>query len=249
MLRKQVIWVIIIAFFVGALGSMALGRFVVPYLATFSGLSFLNKLASSSPIVINRTEVVQLNDGANLVDLIKQAGNITVSIYDANNNFLGNGVIVTSDGVIFTSDSILRGQTKMKVVTDDGKSFAGLARAKDPKSQLVIITIETSNLPVVQLDNAAQMEAGQRVIYVGRSNAAFQHFAVTGFVTQSLANLGDKPKQISTDATVNPDLYGGPIINFSGHAIGIVLGSGQNIISEDLRAVLSSYLATGKITR
>lgn len=239
---------IIIAFFVGALGSIALERFAIPYLATFKGLSFLNKLSTTSPIIINRREEVHLNDGANLIDLIKQAGNITVSIYDAKKNFLGNGVVATSDGVIFTSDTILRGQTKVEVVTNDGKSFSGLSRAKDPKSPLVILTIEANNLPVVQLDDAAGMEAGQRVIYVGRSNVAFDHFAVTGFVTASLDNLGGKLQQISTDVTVSPDLYGGPIINLSGHAIGIVLDGSQNIISEKLRAVLSDYLASGKIT-
>lgn len=247
--RRQIIWIFVIAFFVGATGSIILGRFVIPFAATFKGLSFLNKLSTSSQIVINRTEEVQLNDGANLVDLIKQTGKITVSIYDTNNKFLGNGVIAISDGVIFTSDAILRGQTKLKVVTNEGKSFDGLARAKDPKSALVIISIEASNFPVLQLDNAANMEAGQRVIYIGRSNVAFQNFAVTGFVTQNLANFADKSKQLSTDVTMSPDLYGGPVINLSGHMIGMVLDGGQNIISEDLRTVLSDYLATGKITQ
>ncbi|MEJ0020962.1 MAG: trypsin-like peptidase domain-containing protein [Candidatus Doudnabacteria bacterium] len=247
-MRKQIIWVIIIAFFVGALGSIAIGRFAIPYLATFNGMSFLNKLSSNSQLVINRTQEIQLNEGANLVDLIKQAGNITVSIYDQSDNFLGNGVIATSDGVIFTSDSILLGQTKVKVVTNDGKNFDGLARAKDPKSTLVILTITANDLPVVQLDDAANMEAGQRVIYVGRSNAPFQHLAVTGFVTQKMSNLVDKAEQVSTDVTVKPDLYGGPIINLSGHAIGITLGAGDNIISENLRTDLGEYLATGKLT-
>jgi S1-C subfamily serine protease len=200
-------------------------------------------------VVINRREEIRLNEGANLVDLIKQTGNIVVSIYDNSNNFLGNGVITTSDGVIFTSDSILRGQIKVKVIINNGKSFNGLARAKDPKSSLVILTIVANNLPVIQMDDAANLEAGQRVIYVGRSNKAFEHFAATGFVTQDLANLGTKPKQLSTDVNVTPDMYGGVIINLSGHAVGMVLDGSSNIISENLRIDLSSYLASGKISR
>lgn len=247
--RKQIVWIITIAFFIGALGNIVLGRFVFPYLGSnVRILSFLSKLSSTSPIVVNRTEQVQLTEGVNLTDLVKQAGNTVVSIYDTRNNFLGNGLVVTSDGLIFTSDAILKGQTKVKVMTNDGKSFAGLARAKDPRSALVALTIEANNLPVAQFEDAGSMEAGQRVIYVGRSNAPFLHFAKTGFVTQNLANLKAKPSQLSTDVTVTSDLYGGPIVNLSGHVVGMVLGS-QNIISEDLQAVLSTYLASGKITR
>lgn len=247
--RKMVIWVIVIAFFVGALGSLALGRFAIPYLANVTGWSFLNKLSSTSPIVINRTQQVLINEGANLVDLIKQAGNTTVSILDANNNFLGNGVIATADGVIFTSDSIIHGRPNLKVVTNDGKSFPAQARAKDPKSQLVVLTIQASNLPVAQFDDASSLEAGQRVLVVGRSNAAYQHLALTGFVTQSLANLGTAPKQLSIGLTFTPDVYGGPIVNLSGHVAGLVLDNNQNIISENLKNDLNSYLSTGKITQ
>jgi S1-C subfamily serine protease len=247
MSRKQIIYIILIAFFVGALGSIVLGRFALPYLSKFPGLSWLSKLTTTSPIVINRSEVVQLNDGANLQDLIKQTGNITVSILDANNNFLGNGIIVTADGLIFTSDSILRGLTKVKVVTNDGKIFEGLARAKDPKSALVIVSIESNNLPVAQFESAANMDPGQRIIYLGRGNVAFQHFARTGFVTQNLANQTQIAKQLSTDVATTADLIGGPIINLSGHVVAMALDGNQNIISENLQTALASYLANGKI--
>src|SRR3989344_5020849 len=107
--RKQLTIIILIAFFVGALGSILLGRFTLPYLSRYQGLSWLSKLSTTSPIVINRREEVHLNEGANLIDLAKQAGNYTVSFYKGvlpNYKFVGNGIIMSSDGLIFTTKEV-----------------------------------------------------------------------------------------------------------------------------------------------
>ena len=121
MTKKQITWIILSAFFIGGIGGVFMGRFFIPYIASVTGISSLNKLVTTSPIVVTRTQEVQLNEGVNIIDLVKQAGNSTVSIYDPANNFLGNGVIVSSDGLIFTSNTILGKQTSVTVVTNDGQ--------------------------------------------------------------------------------------------------------------------------------
>jgi len=84
---------------------------------------------------------------------------------------------------------------------------------------------------------------------VGRSNAPYQHVALTGFVTQSLANLATVPKQLSIGISLTSDVVGGPIVNLSGHVVGLVLDGNQNIISENLKSDLSAYLSTGKLSQ
>ena len=239
--HKQWLYFLLIAFFVGALGSITMSRLVLPYLGTFRNLSFLNKLSSSSPIVINRTEEVQLNEGVNLIDLVKQSGNFTVSIYDQKNNFLGNGLIVTSDGMILTSSTVVGKQNQLIVTTNDGQKFPATIRSKDAKTGIVALNISSSNLTVGQFDNASSLLPGHRVIYIGRGNVKFEHEALAGFVTQSLANqLTDK--QISSDAVITSDFFGGPIVNLSGHVVGLVIDNKKNIISEDLQTLLTSFL-------
>jgi S1-C subfamily serine protease len=242
MTRKQIIYIVLIAFFVGAFGSIIISRFAIPYLATFKGLSGLNKLSSASPIVINRTEQVQLNEGVNLIDLIKQAGNITVTIYGANNNFLGNGLIATTDGLVFTSSDILQKQSQFVVMTNDGQKFSATRNDKVSFKGLALLTIQASGLATSQFDSATGLQPGHRVIYLGRGNVKFEHEAVSGIITQSLANQLDN-KQIASDAVLNSDYFGGPIINLTGHVVGLVVNSSKNIIAEDLQDVLNKYLA------
>lgn len=245
MKSKQIILVLVIAFFVGGIGGVMMNRFLLPYLSTFPGFSFLNQIVSSAPIVINRREEVQLNEGVNLIDLIKQSGNITVGIYDNKNNFLGNGIIATSDGLIITTSQIIANQPQVSVITTDGQKFPAALKVKDTKSNLVLLYIVANNLPVVQFDDAASLQAGQRVLFIGRGNANFQHEALAGFVKQSLANQLQN-QQISTDAVVSNDFFGGPVVNLNGSVVGLVISANQNIIGEDLKIFLSNYLVNPK---
>lgn len=259
--KKQISLIIIIAFFIGALGSMVLGRFVVPYVATFPHFNWLNKVVTTSPIVINRTQEVQLNEGVNLIDLIKQSGNVTVSIYTNSASapqFLGNGFLVTSDGLIFTTDNVLQSITTVTVVLNDGRSFAGTVRAKDPKSNLVAVTVEAQNLPVAQFDPAAGLDAGQRVLYLGQSNTELTHNFLTGFVDKTVGNDASLQNQdyteqlnqtFTTDVSAPADFFGGPIFDLNGHVVGISVADGQVITSENIQTALTAYLASGKIIR
>ncbi len=241
--KKQLFIVVLVAFFIGGIGSIVLGRLIIPYLATIRGLESLNKLVTTAPIVITRIQQVPSTEGVNLIDLVKQIGSITVTIYDLNDNFLGNGLIVTSDGLIFSSTIVLGKQTSVTVMTNDGQKFTGVIQSKDEKNGLAVITISATGLSTAQFDPAASLATAQRVVHFGRGNVKFEHKAVVGFITQSLENqLG--PKQIISDAVVDADYFGGPIVNLSGHVVGMTVTSGQNIISEDLQNALSNYLST-----
>src|SRR3989344_1978413 len=171
--KKQILIIVLIAFFIGAAGSILLGRFFIPYLATYPKLSRLDRLATTSPIIINRREQVQLNEGVNLIDLIKQAGNIKVGIFDSKNNFLGNGIIVTSDGLVMTPTPVLQNQSQVNVIISDGQIFPATVKSQDVANNLSLLTIPATGLATAQFEEAANLAAGQRVIYLGRSNAKF----------------------------------------------------------------------------
>jgi len=252
MTRKQIIYLIIIIFFVGAIGSIVVNRFILSWIG-------LGKWATTAPIVINRKEVVQLNEGANLVDLAKQAGNITVGIYTKDNQtFLGNGIIISGDGLILTTSAIVQNQPKVIVVINDGKNFEGLVRAQDPKSPMVIVSIEAKNLAQAQFADATNAQVGQRILGAGKSNREFNSNFVTGFVTNSVLNDGSLSflydsevlnETFGADAHFSADMIGGPVLNLDGKVVGMSLPNNQFLLSEEMQTGLSSYLSIGKITR
>jgi|GEM_PF-2132059 S1-C subfamily serine protease len=262
MSRKQVIVIIIIAFFVGALGSLVINRFLIPYLATIKGWESLNKLATSSPIVINRTQTVQFNDGVDLLDLTKQASNVTVSFYRGTKpqlTFAGLGVLMSSDGLIFTSKTVVGTNTQMTVVLNDGSSYQGLVRAADPKSDLAVVTIQAPNLPTVQLGSGFGLQSTQRLISAGIGNKEFLRQVETAQVSNPAANnrfldQNYSSEQLSdsfgTSFVFTSNFAGAPIMDLNGKLVGLVGNDhGEIIIAENLQTGLSSYLSSGKIIR
>ncbi len=256
--KKQLFNIILIAFFVGALGSIFLGRFFIPWTASVTGWESLNKLVSSSPIVINRTTEVQLNEGVNLIELSKQAANTTVSIYQ-NDSFRGLGIIMSSDGLIFTSRSVIGNNTEVTVADSDGKLYKGLVRATDPKSDLAIVTIEAHGLATVSFASSLDLKAGQRVITLGIANRALERELSSGLVTNSVLNnkyLGQTfsseklSDSFATDIVLHSNHAGAPLLNLDGRLIGMFANDRHEImIAESLQTALNSYLQNGKIIR
>lgn len=255
---KSWIKVILVALIVGGIGSILLGRFLIPYLATFPGLSGLNKLVSNSPIIVNRREEVQLNEGINLMELTRQSGNVTVNILSNEGNFLGNGIVISSDGMIFTTEQVVKDQKEVRVVFNNGQVLQGLVRAADPKSDLLVVTANAQGLAVAQLEDAKNLQAGQRVFTLGRSNEEFVHKFATGFVTNPISNSVNFElvrnsevfsEQLGTDIEYDAEMVGGPVFNLQGRVVGMVSGANQYILAENMQTALSVYLGTGKITR
>jgi S1-C subfamily serine protease len=260
MTKKTVIYFLLIAFFVGAIGSVFLNRFLIPNLSTVRGLSWLTAFSYNSPIVITRREEVRLNEGVNLIELTKQAQTVVVSIYSsANQKLLGNGIVITSDGTIFTTTEVLGSVTQVIVVTNDGTAYQGLVRAMDPKSPIAVVSVAARDLQVAQFSDASNMQIAQRIFALGKTNQEFTREFATGMVTKNLNNFLDPAqifttesfgRTISTDAQLSADYLGGPVVNLQGLVIGMVVGpNGLILPAEAIDGAINTYLANGKISR
>jgi serine protease Do len=259
MTRKQILYVILAAFLVGTLGNIFFNRLVFPRLSTVKGFSWVGKLQSSSPIVISRREEVRLNEGVNLIELTKQAQTVVVSIYSkSTQKFLGNGIIITSDGVVFTTKEVLAGNNDVIVVNNEGAIYQGLVRAMDPKSPLAAVTVVGRDMPTAQFYDSKNMQTAQRIFALGKTTEEFTREFATGMVTKTLNNnIEDRTLNsdafettITTDAKLSADFVGGPVVNLQGLIIGVVINAnGQILTAEAIDGAVRTYLAGGKITR
>jgi serine protease Do len=260
MTKRQTVSIILISFVVGAIGSMFFEHFLFPRMAVVPGLSWLSKI-SASPVVVTRREEIVLNEGANLVELSKQAGNRTVSIYQRTKGYpklLGSGIILSSDGLLVSSREVVGNNSQLLVVLNDGRSFDGLIRALDPKSELAIITIPARDLSVAEFSDAYSLQTGQKILALGNSNDSYTRKFATGVVTNGvLSGSFERPFSsetlsdvLETDADLENEFVGGPVVGLNGRVLGIVVNSqGKILVSEHVRTATASYLATGKISR
>ena len=135
---------------------------------------------------------------------------------------LGSGVIVTPDGYIMTNNHVVGNADEIHVTLMDKREFTAKVVGKDPKTDLALIKIDTSEaLPYASLGNSNKAEVGDWVLAIG-SPFGFNLTVTSGIISAKGRALGGNYDNfIQTDASINPGNSGGPLFDTQGQVIGI----------------------------
>ncbi len=134
----------------------------------------------------------------------------------------GSGFIVSSDGYILTNRHVVEGASEVTVRLVDQREFRAKVVGTDERTDIAVLKIEATGLPVVHFGDPAKVRPGQWVLAIG-SPFGFQNSATAGIVSaigRSLPTENYVPF-IQTDVAVNPGNSGGPLFNLQGEVIGI----------------------------
>ncbi|MGF6531292.1 MULTISPECIES: DegQ family serine endoprotease [Paraburkholderia] len=135
---------------------------------------------------------------------------------------LGSGFIVSSDGYILTNAHVVDGANVVTVKLTDKREFRAKVVGADKQSDVAVLKIDASNLPIVKIGDPSQSKVGQWVVAIG-SPYGFDNTVTSGIISaksRSLPNENYTPF-IQTDVPVNPGNSGGPLFNLQGEVIGI----------------------------
>ena len=138
------------------------------------------------------------------------------------NRSLGSGFIVSADGHILTNAHVVDGADEVLVKLTDKREFKAKVLGADKRTDVALIKIEASNLPVAKLGDSVKLKVGEWVVAIG-SPFGFENTVTAGIVSakgRSLANENYVPF-IQTDVAINPGNSGGPLFNLKGEVIGI----------------------------
>jgi serine protease Do len=159
----------------------------------------------------------------------------------------GSGVIISPDGYIVTNNHVVDKAEKIQVTTNDHRILEAKVIGRDPNTDLALIKVSATNLPIVKLGNSDDVRVGEWVLAVGNP------FNLTSTVTAGIVSAkgrgigiigtqdddensnpfrpssrSTKPKNntgiesfIQTDAAINPGNSGGALVNTKGELIGI----------------------------
>lgn len=136
---------------------------------------------------------------------------------------VGSGVIVSSDGYILTNEHVIDGARHAHVMLADRREFQARIVGKDAATDIAVLKIEATGLPVMPLGDSSKMKPGDFVIAIG-SPYGLSKSVTMGIVSAvGRGDLGveDYEDFIQTDASVNPGNSGGALINVDGQLIGI----------------------------
>jgi serine protease Do len=177
----------------------------------------------------------------------------------------GSGFIVSRDGYILTNNHVVADADRVTVGLLDKRTFTARVVGRDPTTDIAVVKIDATNLPVAALGDDEKARVGQWVLAIG--NPLQLDFTVTaGIISSKGRNLrGLLPSRyaimdyIQTDAAINPGNSGGPLVNIRGEVIGVnsaiasqtgfYAGYGFAIPITLARQVMEDLIAHGRVRR
>ncbi len=185
-----------------------------------------NALASATPRPAYSTEVYRVIQPS----LVLIQTEVTSASGESEKR-LGSGVIVNDFGQILTSLHVVAGAQTISIVFADGTQTEGVVIQESPEIDIAVL--QPAVLPrewfPATLGNPGAMRIGDEAYVVGNPFGLYSSMSagvISGFNRTFQPPGGEFVIEglIQFDAAANPGNSGGPLLNRSGHVIGIVTG-------------------------
>lgn len=187
--------------------------------------------------------------------------------HDQREEGLGSGIIVNPGGYILTNNHVVDKATSLKVELSDGRDFTAKVVGADPQTDVAVVKIDSSNLPILPFANSDAARVGDLCFAIGNPFGQ-DHTVTMGIVSaknRSLERGSYLQNFIQTDASINPGNSGGALINARGELIGMNtmiltgnssfggeggnVGIGFAVPSNMAKQVMDQLIKNGKVSR
>ena len=172
----------------------------------------------------------------------------------------GSGFVLNANGYIVTNNHVVENATDIQVKLDDGRELPAKVVGRDSKTDLALLKVDATGLPVIPLGDSTALQVGEPVMAIGNP-FGLEQTVTTGIVSATGRVIGSGPYDnfIQTDASINPGNSGGPLINARGEVIGIntaifsrgggSVGIGFAVPSSLAKTVITQLADHGKVER
>jgi len=172
----------------------------------------------------------------------------------------GSGFVLNSNGFIVTNNHVVENASDIQVKLSDGRELPAKVIGRDAKTDLALVKVDATGLPVIPLGDSTALQVGEPVMAIGNP-FGLEQTVTTGIVSATGRVIGSGPYDnfIQTDASINPGNSGGPLINARGEVIGIntaifsrgggSVGIGFAVPSSLAKTVITQLADHGKVER
>jgi serine protease Do len=179
---------------------------------------------------------------------------------DRASGVLGSGFIIRADGLIVTNRHVIVGARTVRVHLLDGRELPAKIVGADAVTDIALLKVSASNLPVLRLGSSQAVSVGDAVIAIGNPFGLGQSVSA-GIISARARMLEDDPyiDFLQTDAAINQGNSGGPLLSTDGTVVGVTsaifspsggsVGLGFAIPAETVAGVVGQLEAHGRVER
>jgi S1-C subfamily serine protease len=207
---------IIAIFIIGIVGGIFADQILWPYF--IERPLFYKYRLEQSPVYINETKEITIQENTALQDAIKKVDKVVVGIRvktTAGKIIEGSGIVVTSDGLVLALNSLVPQGAEMSLFLD-GKKYT--PKVLQRKNSLALLKIEENNLATTAFADFEKISLGERVFLLGiifGKNDSTQKITNEGIIKTF------DETSIQTNITEDLILQGSPLFDIEGHLVGL----------------------------
>ncbi len=171
-----------------------------------------------------------------------------------------SGIVWSADGVIVTAHHVVERDENISIGQPDTSTSEGIPATlvgRDPTTDLAVLRADTIDLAVPTWAEPDDLRVGHLVLALGRPGSTVQ--ATLGIVS-ALGESWRTPAggrvdpYLQTDLVMYPGFSGGPLVDVSGHVLGLntsalLRGISVTVPTTTLRQVVETLLAHGRVRR
>jgi S1-C subfamily serine protease len=169
------------------------------------------------------------------------------------------GIIWSPEGIIVTAHHVVEQEDAIQVGLPDGQTVVAVLVGRDPTTDLAVLRVQAGSLtpPVWGTPDLHSLRVGHLVLALGRPGQSVQ--AALGIVSAVGASWrtpagGQVDRYVHTDVVMYPGFSGGPLLDTSGHVVGLntsalLRGISLTVPVATVRRVVEMLLAHGRVRR
>ncbi len=139
----------------------------------------------------------------------------------------GSGFVLSGDGLIVTNAHLIAGATALRITFSDRSTAGARLLGSDPDTDLALLRVDAGRLHLhpLELGDSHGVQIGDPTVAVGSAGEQARTLT-TGHVSATRRRITAPSgfgidDVIQTDAALNPDNAGGPLLDARGEVIGV----------------------------
>ncbi|WP_313024602.1 Do family serine endopeptidase AlgW [Pseudomonas lopnurensis] len=189
--------------------------------------SYASAVAGAAPAVANlyTTKVIEKSEQQPLArdPLFQRFFNDSLPRQRRMESSLGSAVIMSSEGYLLTNNHVTANAEQIVVALKDGRETLARVIGSDPETDLAVLKIDLTDLPVITLGHSDRIRVGDVTLAIGNPFGVGQTVTM-GIISATGRNqlgLNTYEDFIQTDAAINRGNSGGALVDTGGNLIGI----------------------------